>query len=328
MKRILCSMLAVLMLIVPLLGGCKHVEKNDVSSVASRAESSEDSYDGSPVTPALWKAEDTDGNSIYLFGSIHAADNAVNHLPDYFEEAYAECEALAFEIDISAMMTDLSASAEMLGDMMYTDGTTIKNHLSSETYQKLVKILRDNDAYNPLYDYYKPVMWESLVENVIISQAGLDSNKGVDMVLTNRAKKDGKDILETESAAFQIGMFNSLSDELIEMILAEYTQDNAISVQSESLKQLYEKWKAGTITAEDTQDVDESSLTEQQKALIEEYNTALLTDRNTGMADKIMEYLKSGKKTMVVVGAAHYVGEDGILSLLEEKGLTVTKISA
>lgn len=59
----------------------------------------------------------------------------------------------------------------------------------------------------------------------------------------------------------------------------------------------------------------------------EEYNQAMLIDRNIGMAEKIDGYLKSGKNEeyMIVVGAAHYLGEHGIVKLLEDKGYTVVR---
>lgn len=73
-----------------------------------------------------------------------------------------------------------------------------------------------------------------------------------------------------------------------------------------------------------------------EKALLEltnsmagdaEYNKAMLIDRNIGMADKIDGYLKSDKKAeyFIVVGAAHYLGEHGVIKLLEDKGYTVVR---
>ncbi len=334
-KKILCTALAAVTMIVPILSGCKHVEKDELFKVESSAEKSQvsvqtsgNSHDSEEITPALWKAENPDGSYLYLFGSIHAADDAVNHLPDYFEKAYAECDALSFEIDMSNLMDDMETAVQMMGDMMYTDGTTIKDHLSEDTYEKLVKLLRDNNVYNSLYDYYKPLVWESLIENIVISQAGLNSEKGVDMVLTNRAKQDGKQIMEVESMDFQMNLFNGFSDELIEMMLAAYVEDASIEEQAEELKELYARWKSGTMTAEDAEEFDESQLTEEEKKLLEEYNSGLLINRNENMAEKAAEYSKSGQTVMLVVGAAHYLGDDGIVSLLEKQGMTVTRITS
>lgn len=337
-KKILCGALAVTTLIVPALSGCKHVDKKDIfkvessspTSAVSQPETSQisETLPDGDITPLMWKAEDENGNYAYLFGSIHAGDNAVDNLPDYFEKAYADSDTLAFEIDMSDMYSDLTASSSMLTDIIYADGTTIKDHLSENTYNKLVAILQENGMYNALYDYYKPLMWESLIENLAIVKAGLNSAKGVDITLTNRAKADGKNIEEVESIDFQMSMFNGLSDSVVEMVLSSYAEDGIVEKQAKQLKDLYEKWKSGTITENHLQDedFDESKLTDEEKAAFEEYNKALLTDRNKGMTEKLTDYIESGKTVMLVVGTAHFLGDDGIIELLKNQGFTVTQI--
>ena len=39
-------------------------------------------------------------------------------------------------------------------------------------------------------------------------------------------------------------------------------------------------------------------------------------------------YIKDGKTVMLVVGTAHFLGNDGIISLLEKQGFTVTQITS
>ena len=339
-KKLLCGILAVTTFIVPALSGCKHVDKKEMfkvessspSSVVSRTEESQDSQPPSSnsITPLMWKAEDKNGNYAYLFGSIHAGDSAVDNMPDYFEKAYADSDTLAFEIDMSNLYNDITASSSMLTDIIYADGTTIKDHISENTYNKLVQILQEKGMYNSLYDYYKPLMWESLIENLAITEAGLNATRGVDMTLTNRAKTDKKNIEQVESMDFQMKMFNGLSDGIIEMMLSSYTEEGAIIKLAQQLKDLYEKWKSGTITEKDVngEDFDKSQLTEEEKAAFEEYNNALLTDRNKGMTEKLTGYMKSGKTVMLVVGTAHFLGDDGIIQLLKNQGFTVTQITS
>ncbi len=341
-KRILCTLLAAATLIMPILSGCKHVEKKELFKVESTtseegvsdtetSQTESSSVSENAITPSMWKAEDKKGNYAYLFGSIHAGDSAVDNMPDYFEKAYAESDTLAFEIDMSNMYDNISASSSVLTDIIYSDGTTIKDHLSEKTYNKMVEILKENSIYNPLYEYYKPVMWESLIENLAIFKAGLNSAKGVDMVLTNRGKADGKTIEEVESMDFQLNLFNGLSDNVVEVMMSPYAKDGIVEEHAKQIKDLYEKWKTGTIEVKDVLEedgIDETQLTEEEKALLEEYNTALLTERNKGMTEKLVDYIKSGKTVMLVVGTAHFLGNDGIVSLLEKQGFTVTKITS
>jgi len=53
----------------------------------------------------------------------------------------------------------------------------------------------------------------------------------------------------------------------------------------------------------------------------------MLTDRNINMVNKIVELTKDGKKHTIAVGAGHFIGEDNMLKLLEDKGYKITRIN-
>lgn len=352
-RKTICGLLAVAMLSLVALAGCNNqggeqssqpdnstskaessqlsddLPSKESSEPQSKPQSSENSAENEEITPAVWKVTDENGNYIYMMGSIHAADDAVNNMPEYFENAFKNCTALAVEADVTDVMSDISQAVGIVQKMMYTDGTTIKDHISADTYQKAVKLLTDNNMYTTLYDYYMPFMWTSLIDNVIISKSGLDVNSGVDSVLTKRAKQENKKVLEVESIDFQIDLFTEFSDETQELILKSYTADGAVEEQVNALNELYDKWKKGTITEKDVNDdMDESDLTDKEKQLIDEYNKKMLDDRNVNMADKAEEYMQSDDTVMFVVGAAHFQGEKGILKLMENKGCTVTQLTS
>lgn len=307
----------------------EHTPSKESSEPQSKPQSSENSAENEEITPAVWKVTDENGNYIYMMGSIHAADEAVNNMPDYFENAFKECTALAVEADVTSVTSDTSQAVDMAQKMIYTDGTTIKDHISADTYQKAVKVLTDNNMYTALYDYYMPFAWTSLMDNIVISKSGLDVNLGVDSVLTKRAKKENKKVLEVESIDFQLDLFKSFSDETQELLLKSYTDDGVIEEQAKAVNELYDKWKKGTITEEDvSDDIDESSLTDKEKQMLDEYNKKMLDDRNINMADKAEEYMQGSDTVMFVVGAAHFQGEKGVLQLMKDKGCTVTQITS
>ena len=45
------------------------------------------------------------------------------------------------------------------------------------------------------------------------------------------------------------------------------------------------------------------------------------------MVDTIIDVLEKGERAVCAIGAAHFVGEEGILSLLEAQGATISRIS-
>ena len=267
-------------------------EKSDISNLTSKQDSKSEE---NKITPAVWEAKDSKGNVLYMMGTIHVADEDVSVLPDYFEAAYAKCDALAVECDTT------SAS--------------------------FVKVLTDAGQYMPTLDYMKPVIWSSYVELAAASNAGLSANYGIDYTMLDRAKEEGKEILELESVDFQINMMADLSDDIQSVLFEEIAQENIIDKYKKQLSDLYEEWKKGN-NPEDSENTDESSVDEETLKLAEEYNKILTDDRNIGMAEKIESYMKDGKKVMVLAGAAHFYGEKGILKLLENDGCTVRKLSS
>ena len=303
------------------------------SAAASSDKSSSTQQENSDqITPAVWKVSDADGNYIYMMGSIHAADDAIQNMPEYFESAFSKCDSLAVEADTTLSTSSLGASLDMFNQLSYSDDTKIYDHIPKETYDKMVEILKENNLYNPVYDSCTTAMWESMMEQVVITKSGLSALKGVDMTLINRAKKEKKNVLEVESMDFQLNLMKSFSDELYTMALSQYTEDGAIDQQVEALNELYDKWKKGTLDAKSVGvEVDEKtlevSLTEEMKKLQEDYNNQMLVERNKGMADKAEEYMQSDSVVFFLVGAAHFYGDDGVLQLMKDRGCTVTQLS-
>ena len=58
-----------------------------------------------------------------------------------------------------------------------------------------------------------------------------------------------------------------------------------------------------------------------------QFRKELLDNRNENWAKKIKEYIKGDKDIMVIVGAAHLVGEKGLIELLKVSGLRVERWS-
>ena len=97
----------------------------------------------------FWQVTDPEtGGVLYLMGSIHTADDSIYPLPQVVTEAYQHADSLAVEADILALENDPAALAEAAALMVYTDGTTIRDHLPADLYQAAKKRLSDAGAYN------------------------------------------------------------------------------------------------------------------------------------------------------------------------------------
>ena len=120
----------------------------DVSQTSDTVES---------ITPSLWKAEDANGNYVYLMGSIHMGDSSVNYMPDYVMDAYNASDALAVEADITTYLDEPEKALSLMTTMRYDDGTTIKDHISEETYNGAVERLTRSNQYSPMFDSFMAV---------------------------------------------------------------------------------------------------------------------------------------------------------------------------
>ncbi|WP_160038900.1 TraB/GumN family protein [Paenibacillus sp. USDA918EY] len=263
----------------------------------------------------MWEVEHN-GNTVYLVGSMHIADDSFYPLRPEFEEAFAEADYLGVEIDLSKAADE--AQQQKVMDMgMYQDGTTLKDHISGETYAKLGKILQQSGMKPDALDAFKPWVVETTISSLKSIKAGYEAEAGIDLYFIQKAIERKIPVVELESYESQLSMFNGFSKELQEKNL-NTALDN-FDVLDDGVDKMAEMWKTGN---------DEQLLELTNSMAAEpEYNKAMLIDRNIGMADKIDGYLKNGKKEeyFIVVGAAHYLGEHGIIKLLQDKGYTVVR---
>jgi uncharacterized protein len=263
----------------------------------------------------LWEVEHN-GNKVYLLGSMHLADESFYPLNPAMEEAFDEADYLGVEIDIS-QAADPEVQQLIMSLGTYQDGTTLKDHISKETYDKLAVLLEENGIPAGSFDTFKPWVVEVTVQGMQASMSGLDGQVGIDLYFITKAMERKLPIIELESFESQLQMLSGFSDELQEANLN--VAIDSYSEIGDSLEAMAEMWKTGNEDAllELTDSVGEN----------EEYNQAMLVDRNKAMTEKVVGYLNAKEPAtyLIVVGAAHMIGETGIVTALEEQGYTVTR---
>ena len=281
----------------------------------------------STSTPILYKVTDDAGNTAYLFGSIHVGKEDFYPLPDYVINAYESSDALAVELDILAFEKDIKAQTEALMPLIYMDGTTIKDHIPQELYDQAVVAMTKLEVYDPMLDYYCPAMWSSLIDSVQSEKTGADASLGIDIHMLNRAKADGKTILEIESAAFQYQMLADFP-EALQILLLEGSIESLNDEEGakEAMNTMMELWAAGDEEALLDFLYEETDENDPNLELYEAYDKAMVTDRNISMADFAEEVLASGQTVFICVGALHVIGEGGMADLLAQRGYDVVRV--
>lgn len=319
MKRLL-SVLLILCLAVCFAACGKDGDAQSVTQIPS--ESEKEHY-----SPLLWRVTDDQGTVLYLFGTIHVGDERSDRVLEQLQPTLSQCQALAVEFDTVAYEKDLNAQIGQMTAFVYRDGTRISDHIPADLYNKLVDVLTSAGLYNPLFDYYKPSMWQ-LLSAAMIAQSSLSADKAMDILLIKDAYQAKRDVLEVESAAFQMEMLGSVSEEFYVLSMESDVQNT--DAYKEGLGALFDAWLRGE--EEELTDLalsdntPQDDLTEREKELVEEFTKKTLTDRNVRMASKAEEYLQSGKTTFFAVGTAHFLGENGIVRLLMKDGFSVERV--
>ena len=291
-------------------------------------------------TPLFYHVTGPEGEEMWLLGTIHVGDSRTERLPQEIYDAFAASDALALEFDSGDYMAQLENDPELASSVMqsylYMDGSTVKDHIEDEElYEDALKLLKASGEYNAYAEYMRAVILSQLIDNFYLRQSyTLTNDYGVDGLLEELAREQGKPILNVESGLEQLQMLVGFSDGLQEALLAEsvYTgqrQSNA------GTQELFELWCGGDEAAlteavqRDTEALTEEDLAEYEKylPLLEEYDKAMIGERNLGMLEAARGYLGGGQTVFYAVGLAHLLSEGGLVQLLRDAGYTVEPVS-
>lgn len=279
--------------------------------------------------PALWKVTDTEsGNELYMMGTIHIAGDNTFPLPDYIMDVYENCDGVAVEYDVNALQSDFSLMQEFVSSMVYTDGSTIKEHLSEETYEKAKGYFQEIGQYSELLDLYMPGFWLSQIEAMALLGIDNMNSNGVDATFLSYAAEDNKEIVNIETLEIQSAAITAYSDELADFLLADLI-DNIDDVESiaETFGEMYNSWAVGDIDLLADMDSDTEGIPEELIDDYAEYQDFVVYERNEGMAAKAAEFLENGDNYFFMVGALHFAGDNGVDDMLEDMGYTVERIA-
>lgn len=293
----------------------------------------------------LWKATGN-GNTLYLLGSIHTDRNNVYPFHKQLRDIILNSEQVSFELDFN----DTQQLMEYAAMQVYSDGTTLADHISPELYQVVINTLGQMGMEEELVSQYKAWALATSLQSLATTDETTGSNAmAIDLYVNAKAVNAGIDIGAVETYAFQGGIFDSLSPEYQEVYLASSllmmldvdTMDEATkkaitdvlgedaltadtqAALEEEMAQIgiwMDQWKA-----RDTQGFAQAYPKDEVINSDDELNSKLFTDRDPGMIAYADAYLKqNGAHTgLLVVGAGHMIGSGGIVQGLKDLGYTV-----
>jgi uncharacterized protein len=252
---------------------------------------------------------------IYLGGTVHLLRPSDFPLPEQYEQAYQEADKLYFETDISGM-SDMRTQALMMQQLTYQDERTLRSVLNEEAYTALAAYLQGAGLPIAMVQKFKPGLLTSTLTVISMQKMGF-TPQGVDAFFHSRALQDGKAVGQLESIDAQIGFLAGMGagNESEYILLAlEDLED------SQMVEQLIDAWRTG--------DNDKLAVLfiDDMKELSSELYQDILVNRNNDWMPIIESMFEAQGTEFVLVGAAHLVGEDGLLQLLAGKGYTISRL--
>jgi len=269
---------------------------------------------GHPVT--LWRiAGET--NSIYLLGSIHLLREQDHPLPGIIDKAYNDADVIVMEIDMDDLDPVYTQAAFNRAGVLQ-DGTTLQDLMGEEAFTAASEAAAAIDIPLDMLAKSEPWLAAITVELMLLYRIGFDPALGVEMTMTQWAAADGKPIEGLETIDEQLAFLDGLPiDAQREMLLQVLSEGAAMS---ESIGELIEAWHHG-----DTATLEDALLS--SAVGLDELNEVLVNSRNRRWAETISTWLDDEQDYLIVVGALHLVGEQGVPALLEKRGFGIHQLS-
>ena len=310
MKLLFIKLVSLLVILSLILGGCSLNRFNSKSTQKG--------------TVFMWEVTSKVGDGkLYLMGSIHVGKEDLYPLNPMIMNAFEKSDVLAVECDVTTVL-QRPDYMQLMEKAMYTDNTTIKDHISDDLYQKVDTIFSENGIPLNLVSKYKPFFLAAMIASFLMTEWGYNPDDGVDVHLINQARDKGMAIEEIESVDFQYDLLGGFSDEI--QLLELKSAVECVEASKNYLDEMFTYWLAGDVPSFEKLMIEEDdSLTPDEKAAYEDYEKQMFDDRNINMAAKAEEYLKSGKTYFFLVGSGHMVGDTGIVKLLSDKGYQVVQ---
>ncbi len=262
----------------------------------------------------LWKVS---GNGLakesYLYGTIHIICPNELIMNEAIKGHFNQSEQLYLEMD----MDDIGLLLKMQSPktMNMEKGNSLKKLLSPANYDIVSTFFRDSLQKSiKSYDKTKPFFTLSTIYPKMLA---CSQPASYEVEFLKMAKSQKIEILGLETLDDQLAAVNSIPYKEQAEGLLEYVKD--FSKSRKDFERLIHAYKVQNLT-------EFAKLMEEEEGKSEGFEENFLNKRNEKWTSVIAE-AAAKKSTFFAFGAAHLVGENGMVALLRNAGFTVEPIS-
>jgi uncharacterized protein YbaP (TraB family) len=244
-----------------------------------------------------------DGKTSHLLGTMHIGVDPTR-LPPAVYASLDKSKAFAMETNLM--------DPSLIGDIMRQDGKTLEDDLGPDYWKKLQDAIGANMADN--LKNMKPSAAASVLE-----LRGLPMTQPMDLVLLQRAQKNGAKIVYLEEARLQ----EKILDKWLDVQGLKEMLDDIASGQDKN-QEMLDAYVQGNEDVVSKLTADKSSW-KRSPAEFDAMMKDLLYDRNASWIPELEKMFTDGD-AFVAVGAAHLIGDRSVTDLLKKDGFTITRV--
>jgi uncharacterized protein YbaP (TraB family) len=265
--------------------------------------------DGPPVWVIAGRS-----NTVYLFGSVHLLKPGEFALQGNLLQAYEDAAAVYLELDMDDLSPSAVASATA-ARAIDPQGRSLEQLMGSDAARARASAATAGIDLSML-GRVEPWFAGLAIVTQTLARDGYSAEAGVEQIVQERAMADGKDLLGLETLDEQLAALDSMEIGVQREFLLKALDD--AHRPADELQQFLRAWHDG----------DDQALAAELAAEFSgmpDLYRSLMVDRNRKWVGKIAGLLKESQDYLVVVGALHLVGPDGLPGMLIKRGYSVTR---
>ena len=268
----------------------------------------------------LWKIEKSGLPVSYLLGTVHLGKTGAV-LPEHVLESFTQTEVLMTEASL-----DDPLAMQTLMSVMFDLTAPLSTKVGKKRFELLSKALAAEGMMPQNVEQLQP--WAAVMMLMYNRPEGYSPLSGVDMLLTNKANETKKSKLALESALDQIKLFTELpEDKLLSLMDGSLIHAEEAKKQSQKMLDLYERNQANALfKLTEDEDFNLQNLPSAERDFWRKWLYQDLLINRTAKWLPIIEEQLPKQTTFIAVGTAHIYGEKGLITLLKDKGYTVSAV--
>lgn len=247
--------------------------------------------------------------SSYLFGTIHMIGKNDFFVRDEVDSVFSKCNQVAFEIDLD----DVAQLNSMQAWLNLPEDLTMDAIIPPDQYNK-IKIFFADSLGLDIKDFntQKPfALYQQFLYGLEKSE-----QESYEIYFLMKCISSQKTVVGLEPISDEFRVMDNISyEEQIRWVIEGIDSINAYRSDFKELIHAYQE-----------EDLNKLKLMlKEDPVVMGEFEDALLDQRNQKWIAEILK-LTEQMPTFIAVGAMHLPGENGLISLLKEKGFTVKPI--